>query len=155
MKNNKGVTLVSLSIYVIVAAVVVGSLTFLNMNFFSKIDVLTNETLISNEHSKFLAAFLKDLKNSEKVTEYTETRIKFSDNATYEIKIMEREESENEYAIYRDSVKICDGIKTSNSGLAPAFDYDYLENTVTVSLTFRNADYEWVENGTYKVGRGY
>ena len=86
MKNDRGVTLVSLSIYVIVAAVVIGSLTFLNVNFFSKIDVLTNETLISNEHSKFLASFIKDVKNSDKVSEYSETRIKFSDNATYEIR---------------------------------------------------------------------
>ena len=156
MKSNKGISLISLSVYVIVAAIVVGILTFMNANFFSKISDLTEKTEIVNEHLKFVSAFLKDVKNSEKVTEYTTNKIKLLDNVTYEIKVIEAEnEAENKYAIYRDDVKICEGITNSANGASPAFDYDYLDNTVTVSLTFKDGDYEWIENGTYKVGRGY
>lgn len=156
MKTNKGISLVSLSIYVIVAAVVVGILTFMNANFFSKISDLTDKTEIINEHMKFVSVFLKDAKSSNKVTEYSSTKIKFSDNITYEIKVVEgKNDSENKYAIYRDAVKICEGITKSVDNAEPAFDYDYLDNTVTMSLTFRNGDYQWIENGTYKIGRGY
>ncbi|MBR4111255.1 MAG: hypothetical protein IKK43_06200 [Clostridia bacterium] len=156
MKSNKGISLVSLSVYVIVAAIVVGILTFMNANFFSKISDLTEKTEIINEHLKFVSVFLKDAKNSEKVVEYSATRIKFLNNVTYEIKVMEeKEEDYSNYAIYRDNVKICEGITNSAEGSAPAFDYDFLSNTVTFSLTFKNGDYEWIENGTYKIGRGY
>lgn len=156
MKANKGISLVSLSIYVIVAAIVVGILVFMNANFFSKISDLTGKTEIINEHLKFISVFLKDSKNSEKVSEYSTTKIKFSNNVIYEIRVIEKEnELENEYAIYRDSVKVCEGITKNADGGTPAFDYDYLNNTVTFSITFSKADYEWIENGTYKVGRGY
>lgn len=156
MKSNKGISLISLSVYVIVAAVIVGTLTFMNVNFFSKISGLTEKTEIINEHLKFVSIFLKDLKNSDKVTEYSTNKIKLLDNVTYEIKVIEAEdEAENQYAIYRDNVKICEGIMNSAEGTSPAFDYDYLDNTVTVSLTFKDGEYEWIENGTYKVGRGY
>ena len=156
MKSNKGISLISLSVYVIVAAVIVGTLTFMNVNFFSKISGLTEKTEIINEHLKFVSIFLKDLKNSDKVTEYSTNKIKLLDNVTYEIKVIAAEdEAENQYAIYRDNVKICEGIMNSAEGASPAFDYDYLDNTVTVSLTFKDGEYEWIENGTYKVGRGY
>lgn len=156
MKSNRGISLISLSVYVIVAAVVVGTLTFMNVNFFSKISGLTEKTEIINEHMKFVSVFLKDVKNSEKVTEYSANKIKLLDSVTYEIKVIKAEnEAANRYAIYRDNVKICEGITKSSEGTLPAFDYDYLENTVTVSLTFKDGDYEWIENGTYKVGRGY
>lgn len=156
MKNNKGVSLISLSLYVIVAAVVIGTLTFMNANFFSKLSETTAKTELMNEYAKFISVFLKDLKNSDKVIEYTDTKIKFSNNVTYEIKAIKNEDGTNEqYAIYRDSVKTCEGIKDSTAGLAPAFDYNYLENTVAVTLSFNNGTYEWLENGVYKVGRGY
>ncbi|MBO5179705.1 MAG: hypothetical protein J6B87_05110 [Clostridia bacterium] len=154
MKTNKGISLVSLSVYVIVAAIIVGILTFMNANFFSKISDLTDETEIINEHLKFISVFLKDAKNSDKVSEYSATKLKLSDSVNYEIKIIE-DESENKYAIYRNDVKICEGITNSAEGAVPAFDYNYLNNIVTVSLTFKNGDYEWIENGTYKIGRGY
>lgn len=156
MKTNKGISLVSLAIYVIVAAIVVGILAFMNVNFFSKISGLTGKTEIINEHMKFISAFLKDSKNSEKVSEYSATKIKFANNITYEIRVIEKENAlENKYAIYRDSIKVCEGITNNSDGGTPAFDYDYLNNTVTFSLTFSKDDYEWIENGTYKVGRGY
>lgn len=156
MKNNRGISLISLSLYVIVAAIVIGTLTFMNANFFSKLSDSTEKTELMNEYVKFISVFLKDLKNSDKVIEYTNSKIKFSDNVTYEIKAIKNDDGTNEqYAIYRDSVKVCEGIKDSAAGLPPAFDYNYLENTVAVTLSFSNETYEWLENGVYKIGRGY
>lgn len=156
MKNNKGVSLISLSLYVLVATIVVGILTFMNANFFSKVSEASSRTELMNEYAKFISVFLKDTKNSDKVIEYTTTKIKFSDNVEYEIKAMKNADGNvEEYAIFRDSVKICEGIHDSAMGVAPAFDYDYLKNTVAVTLSFSNDNYEWLENGVYQVGRGY
>ncbi len=156
MKNNKGISLISLSIYVLVATIVVGILTFMNANFFSKVSEASSKTELMNEYAKFISVFLKDVKNSEKVIEYTNDKLKFSDNVSYEIKAMKNEDGTiKEYAIFRDSVKVCEGIHKSEIGVLPAFDYDYLENTVAVTLAFSNDSYEWLENGVYKVGRGY
>lgn len=156
MNNNKGISLISLSIYVLVATIVVGILTFMNANFFSKVSEASSRTELMNEYAKFISVFLKDLKSSEKVIEYTSTKIKFSDNVSYEIKAMKNEDGTiKEYAIFRDSVKVCKGIHESDAGVVPAFDYDYLENTVAVTLAFNNDNYEWLENGVYQVGRGY
>ena len=33
--------------------------------------------------------------------------------------------------------------------------YKINENAVTVSIRFADESYEWLENGTYRVGRGY
>lgn len=156
MKSNKGVSLISLSLYVVVATIVVGILTFMNANFFSKVSEASSKTELMNEYAKFISVFLKDVKNSERVIEYTDTKIKFSNNVAYEIKAMKDENGDvEEYAIYRDSVKVCDGIHDSAAKIPPIFDYDYFENTVAVTLSFSNDDYEWLENGIYQVGRGY
>lgn len=159
MKNNKGISLISLSIYVIVAAVVVGILAFMNVNFFSKISGLTGKTEIVNEHMKFLSAFLQDAKSCEKISEYTAWSVKFPNGSNYEIKKIEGEgPGANKYAIYRNNVKISEGIVDSwYGGTPPAFDYDYGQNVITISLTYADEEREneWIENATYKVGRGY
>lgn len=156
MKNNKGISLISLSIYVIVATLLVGTLTFMNANFFSKISDMTTKTELESEYTKFISAFLKDLKNSSKVSEYSSTKLKFSNNASYEIRMIAGETAaENQYAIYRDSIKVCEGIVNSKDGNAPTFEYDLNENAVTISIRFADESYEWLENGTYRVGRGY
>ena len=42
---NKGITITSLTIYVIVATIIVGILVFLNANFFSNINDLTEKLI--------------------------------------------------------------------------------------------------------------
>lgn len=166
MKKQNGVTLASLTIYIIVAGIIVLMLSFLNANFFSKMTDLTNKTNVTNEYSKFCSAFIRDLKNSNSVLEYNQNEIRFSNGATYEIR--KSENSSEKYAIYRDSVKICENIKEKYINLndgeeeyvkSPYFDYDHLNNTVTVALSFSNekvdSSYEFNVRHLLKVGGGY
>lgn len=119
MKNKNGITMVSLTIYVIVAGIVVLMLGFLNANFFSRITELTGQTNVSNQYSRFCSYFVRDLKNSDSVTEYNKNEIKFSNGTTYEIRKLQ---GDNEaYAIYRDSIKVCENIKGDE--IKPYFDY--------------------------------
>lgn len=164
MKNQKGVTLASLTIYVIVAGIVVILLAFLNANFFSQMSDLTSKTKVTNQYSRFMSFFINDLKSSDTVLEYSQSEIKFSNGSKYEIRKME---DENKYVIYRDSIKICENIvskyfyieDTDEYIHAPIFDYDHLTNTVTVALMF-SSDTEGAQNAfetmqTYAVGKGY
>ena len=173
MKNQKGVTLVSLTIYIIVAGIVFLIVAFLNANFFSRMSELINESKVTNEFSKFCSVFIRDVKNSESITEYNDKQLKFSNGAVYEVRKLENTEAT--YAIYRNSVKICESLKgkyiqiLKNVGeedeqeadwkLTPYFDYDYMENRVTTFLNFGNPKvdkgYEFEFQQTFKVGKGY
>lgn len=170
MKNQKGVTLASLTIYVIVAAIVMVMLAFLNANFFSRITELTNQTNVTNEYSKFCSSFVRDAKGSDSVVEYTQNQIIFSNGSTYEIRILDG--TDDTYAIYKDSIKVCENIKGKYVNLSsddpseeenwvhsPYFEYDHVKRTVTVILDFANtkkdASYEFPVQQIFKVGGGY
>ena len=76
--NNKGITITSLTIYVIVATVIVLILVFLNANFFSNINDLTAKANIVSEGLDFKSALIRDLKseNDLKVTDYNNNMIR-------------------------------------------------------------------------------
>ena len=65
----------SLTIYVIVATIIVGILTFLNAQFFANINELTEESNIQNKDLDFKAAFIRDLKANVEVTDFSYNRI--------------------------------------------------------------------------------
>ncbi len=165
MKSNRGVTLASLTIYVIVTGIVLVMLAFLNVNFFQRISDLTAQTSVTNEYSKFCSYFLKDLKSSDRVLAYDSSEIEFSNGAKYEIKKKENTPADKEdYMIYRNGVEICDSIigqylENNSSGETvdtPFIDYDFSKNTVTMILYFSNRDsYSFESQQTYQVGKGY
>lgn len=156
--NTKGVTLISLSIYVVVAGVVIAALAFLNVNIISQISELTDKTEISNEYAKFCSAFISDLKASSNITTYTKNEITFSNGIKYLIK---KVSDKDEYAIYKDSVKVCEGIVLHNEIqgesvlTGPYFDYDYTSNILTVVLKFKKGSFEFVSDESYLVGKGF
>ena len=169
MKNEKGVTLVSLTIYVIVAGIVIVLLSFLNANFFSRIADLTNRTNVTNEYSKFCSAFIRDLKSSDSVLEYNQNELRLSNGVVYEIRKQTTNSNGDEtYAIYKDSIKVCENIKPKRINISdvngnevaeyvrtPYFAYDHLKNTVTVLLTFskpQTDSYEFDLKQIFKVG---
>lgn len=152
MKNNKGITLTSLTIYVIVAGTVIASLAFININFVSQIGALSKKADIINEYSKFYSSFLTDVKNSSDVTTYTKNEVVLSNGVKYSIK---KVPNRNEYAVYKNSIVICEGIVLDDSGSAPYFDYDYMNNNLIVSLRFKNDGYEIFLNNGFEVGKGF
>lgn len=167
MKNQNGVTLVSLTIYVIVASIVIMIISFLNVNFFNRMTELTNQTTVSNQYSKFCSSFIRDVKGSASVLEYNQNEIRFSNGSVYEIKIQEG--TEDLFAIYKDSIKVCDNIRAKYINAlndenekwvrTPIFDYDNINNEVSVALYFSNPNsedsYNFYVQQVYAVGGGY
>ena len=88
--KKRGITITSLTIYVIVATIVVLILVFLNANFFSNINDLTNKANIVSECLNFQSALIRDIKaeNDVKVTDYNHNMIKLSNNVRYEIRVL-------------------------------------------------------------------
>lgn len=146
MKNNKkGVTLISLSVYIVVATIVIGTLGFINIHFTSQMNSLVTKVDLSNECVKFYSFFIGDVKNNDRIIEYSSNEIKFLNNIKYEIK----KRSEEEYAIYRDSVLISQGLESAT------FNYNYLENTIRVDLIYKDKGYQHINYQIFKIGRGY
>lgn len=158
--NKKGITITTLTIYVIVATVIVGVLAFLNANFFSNIDDLTEKANIVSECMDFKSAFLRDIKseNDIKVTDYNNNMIRLSNNVKYEIRAMENSGTEKKFAIYRNDAQIAKQIishttvdgETVKEG--PYFEYNVDNNTITMAIKFSNGNNTYIEKGTYVVG---
>lgn len=103
MKSHKGITLISLILYVILLVFVVSMLSLISNMFFSNIDYVTENSKNVSEFNKFNMYFIEDSKNntSAKVTENT---VEFEDGTKYTY-------SESDKGIYRNKVKICSEIE--------------------------------------------
>ena len=77
MRGQKGVTLTTLTIYIIVATIFLGTVAFININFMSELGQLTKRSKITNEMTKFYSFFVEDVKSAGKVLEYSDNYIKF------------------------------------------------------------------------------
>ena len=142
--NNRGITLASLTIYVVVATIVVGILAFLNAQFFSNITELTNESSIASENLKLKASLVRDLKSRDvNVLEYSNWGFRLSNNVKYEIRYNEKDDN---YAVFRNNVKICSSIyATEVDGVqSPYFKYNPENNTLSLDLQFADS-----KNGSY------
>ncbi|MBO5142668.1 MAG: BspA family leucine-rich repeat surface protein [Clostridia bacterium] len=160
-KSNKGITITSLTIYVIVATVIVGILVFLNANFFSNINELTDKANIVSESLDFKSAFIRDLKseNNIKVTDYNNNMIRLSNNVKYEIRAFDVKENQKKFAIYRNDVQVAknivshtivDGQKVKEG---PYFEYDVDTNSIKIGIKFSDGTNTYMESGTYLVGK--
>lgn len=106
MKSEKGITLTSVIIYVLVLVIVVGIISVLTSFFYGNIDQMDKTSQSSSEFNKFNMYFLKDVKEQgNKVVSYSDVEggkyIAFQNNHIY---------SYQNNAIYFDKVKICEEV---------------------------------------------
>lgn len=82
MKSEKGVTLTSLILYIMVATIVIGTMGVISSNFFFNASETKNQSEYAEEFNKFNMFFIQDIKNN-KSAEVTNTQIVFEDGNTY------------------------------------------------------------------------
>ena len=105
-KNEKGITLIGLILYVLVFTSVLALLVNLTNYIYGNLNKVNNESISSEEFNKFNVNFVKDIKNSESVVinssngNYT---IVLSNGANYNY-------VKNEKTIYRNYRKIAKNI---------------------------------------------
>lgn len=101
--NNKGITLTSLTMYVVGLAFVVVTVITLTSFFYNNVVDLRDSVDSLGEFDKFNVAFLKEIKKDNlHITNINETMITFSDGVVFQFQ---------DKGIYKNYVKICEQVK--------------------------------------------
>lgn len=155
MKKDRGVTILSLSVYIIVSVVILATLSFLNINFMSQIADLTVKSEKSSEVLKAQAYILDDLKSADRVLEFSEKYLRLNNGVEYLVKYRANEQKEqqtfNIYELYRNDVLITDEL----SNVEFDFDNSGNEESVIVKLYYTKDNHVYGDSYQIKVGRGY
>ena len=106
MKDQKGITMLSLVITIVVLSLVVSMLALFSSLFTSNVNIITDSTKYIGEFNKFNMYFIKDVKNNKSIYSLTDTgdELVFMDGTVYTYK------SEPDNGIYRNKVKICNNV---------------------------------------------
>ena len=105
MKNQKGITLISLIMYIVLLVIVTAMLATVSSMFFSNTKYLTDSSKYASEFNKFNMYFIEDVKNNKDVYSISEKEIIFEDGTVYTYK-----NQNNDNGIYRNKIKICSNI---------------------------------------------
>lgn len=105
MKSEKGITLISLILYIILLVVVVSMLSVMSNLFFSNTRFITNNSKYVSEFNKFNMYFIEDVKNNKDIYKITTNEIIFADGTIYTYN------QNPDSGIYRNKVKICNNIE--------------------------------------------
>ena len=158
--NKKGVTLTSLSVYVVVSVIVLASLTFLNINYMSQIADLSKRSEDINEVLKVKSMMISDIKSAREIKQYSKDYLLLDNGVEYRIKYRANEEKETNqtydiYELYRNDVLITDKMSNLSFEYQQQYD-DYLQENVEKWVIINLVDLDY-EGGEFfvRVGRGY
>lgn len=106
MKEEKGITLGTITIYVIALLIIVGLISTITSFFYSNIINVNDNSRNMAQITKFNMYFLNDIKNANNTATVSvdNTNITFSSGNVYIFK---------DNAIYQNKVKICDNVKNA------------------------------------------
>ena len=129
MKSQKGITLTSLAIYIMVVLVVLGILITIRVNFRKNINDAYGETSRSLEIDRFNVYFLKEVKkDGNSILSINSSEILFSTNNKYTFK---------EESIYlNDNIKIAEGISNCE------FSQDLIDGKILITVKINVEDGE-------------
>ena len=129
MKDEKGVTLLALVIYIIVSTIIISIIAFISSNFFTNLDIVKNQDKYAVEFNKFNMFFVNDVKNN-KSAEVEPTKITFADGTVYELKGTK---------IYRNDAEIAKRIESAqfseDSYTVPNTKVEVVKKIIKVHLT--------------------
>ena len=104
MKSEKGITLMTLIVYIIGICLIVAMLATISDMFYSNTDYIKENSRYISEYNKFNMYFIEDVKNNKNTYRVTENEIIFEDGTIYTYI------GDNDKSIYRNKVKICTNI---------------------------------------------
>ena len=132
MKNNKGITLTSLIVYVIGLTIMVATIATLTSFFYKNIDVgdINSDT---TQYTKFSSIFSEEI-NMENNTVIDckslangVSYIVFSTGNQYTF-------NENSNSIYKNNVKVCDNVELCD------FSYTFVDSKYKIKVGFKTAN---------------
>lgn len=104
MRKERGITLISLNIYIISMCIIIAALSMISNLFYSNTKYLEDNSKNISEYNKFNMYFIEDVKNNKNTYQVTENIIIFEDGTVYTYK------ADTDNSIYRNKVKICENV---------------------------------------------
>lgn len=135
MKSQKGITLISLTIYIIGMTIVVAIVSTISTNFFTNTSSLLTGINPLTEYTKFNSFFSDEINHKNiKVLECKENYIVFDNGVQYTFVKENR-------GIYKNKVKICNYVEDCK------FEYKIQngKNVVSVKITMQDSQEKSVE----------
>ncbi len=140
MKNNRGITLTSLIIYIIGMLIVIATIATLTSFFYRNVDINELERLSTEQFTEFSSIFSKEInKKNNKVIE-CKTNIEVIDGNDYKISYIIFS-SGNQYTykqesntIYKNNIKVCTGIEDCD------FSYKFINSIYQIKVNFKTAN---------------
>ncbi|MCI9287449.1 MAG: hypothetical protein HFJ57_05750 [Clostridia bacterium] len=124
MKNNHGVTLTTLIVYVVAMLIVIGIIANLTSFFYRNVLDLENESANISEISKFDMYFLEEVKNTNNsIVKINENSITFITGNTF---------TAQDDAIYLNNIRICDNVKNLKFSKEQINEKDVINVLITV-----------------------
>lgn len=131
MKNNKGITLTSLIIYVIGMTIAVATIATLTSFFYKNIDIgdINSDT---TQYTKFSSIFSEEINRERNYIIGCQpltngvSYIIFSSGNQYTF-------NENSKSIYKNNVKICDNVELCD------FSYTFIDSIYKIKVSFKTA----------------
>ena len=109
MKSERGITLTSLIIYVVITTIAVTAIAAFSSFFVSNMNEVKEQEKYAPEFNKFSMFFIGDVKNNNTAVVTTEC-VEFDDGTIYEYKASEK-------AVYRNGTKITEKVDSFSFSL--------------------------------------
>lgn len=129
MKNQKGITLTSLVIYVVVMFIALGIMSSIINSFYNNNDTIEADTEEIREFNNFNTYFLKEIKkNGNSLDSIQDNYILFASGNSFSL---------NNESIYYNNIEICKGVKEFSAKQGK--DGDNIDKTVIyITINFEN-----------------
>jgi hypothetical protein len=130
MKSNSGVTVASLTVYIIAMVIVIGIIASITSFFYTNVNNLDDISKNAAEFNKFNMYFIEDVKktgNSVMLISSDKTSITFSSGNTYTFQ---------DKSIYMNNIRICENIKNLKFELSNINQKDVVSVLVVVGDNF-------------------
>ena len=98
LKAERGITLTSLVIYIIVFVIIIAIMATVSNYFYSNINGIKDSPKYVSEFNKFCMFFIADVKRNTEVVSVSENNLQFADGTKYEYR---------DNSIYRNNEEIC------------------------------------------------
>ena len=131
IKNQKGVTLTELVVYITVMLAVLGVMTSISSFFYNNLGIVKESAKYSAQFDSFNSYITVDIKNNKDVVVKNKTLI-FEDGTTYVY-------NEADEGIYRGNQKIATNVKTFNVSKKTITINNVDKNILTVQIIIGNS----------------
>lgn len=133
MKNNKGITLTSLMIYVIGMLIIIALISTLTTFFYKNIDVTAINDNTTTEYTKFSSNFLQEINQKDNRVIDAKTYMENEEKISYIIFSTGNQYTykSNNKSIYKNNIKICQNVEEC------IFSYNLKDSQYTVNVELK------------------